>query len=126
MARNQALVLRRFLNVRVQHDQRSSRHGLLFDERPEHRVHRLAQFNRGSQRALSLFRKLHARGQQTIDLQIFQQASVFAEARQIDIALQQFFGLVAETIIERVDEVQTYCSRDQFESRRPSASFGLR
>lgn len=47
-----------------------------------------------------------------IRLLVRQKSRVFGEAREITVAGEQFLGVIGETIVERVDEVEAPGSRD--------------
>jgi hypothetical protein len=60
---------------------------------------------------------------QAICLAVVEDSGFIGEARQIDVVREQFFGLAAVSVVERVEEVETDGSGDQFELRQPLRSF---
>jgi hypothetical protein len=80
----------------------------------------LAQFSGPQQRLLRSLRIGVTALVKPVHLVVLQQASVFGEAREIGISLQQFFGLDV-AVVERVHKVQAGVARNQIKARRTAA-----
>lgn len=123
VARDQTRMPRRILDVPVQHAQRCLGHSFFLRPRPKHVMHRLPHSNCIPQNSPRLLRILHAPRNQVIALPLFEDPSLLRESRQVAITRQQFFRLFAETVVQRVDEVQAHYSRNQLKLWRPSFIF---
>ncbi len=115
--RDQAQVFGRDAGVSIECGESCSRHGAMVDESPENIVDGFAQLFRAVEGFLREIGRLGAALDEAVGLDGIEQAGVFAEAGQIAVVLEQFFGL-SMTVIERVDEIQRHVAGDQIEARR--------
>ena len=116
---NQLHVPRSSLSIVIESREPTGRHRALVHDRPKNIVDRLAQFSAPEQSLLRPLRIGITALVKPVHLRRLKQPSVFAESGEIDISLQQFFGLDV-SVVERVHEVQADVARNQIEARRTS------
>ncbi len=124
--RNQLHVPCRILHVGIEARERARRRRPFIDDRPKNIMNHFAQFSCPEQSLVRTFRIQIAPLVKPVHLRRIKQPDIFGEPCEIAIRLQQFLGLDV-TVVERVDEVETYVPRNQIEVGQTASRdfFGL-
>ena len=120
---NEPGVLCSLLHIAVQDREGWFRHGTSVGERVENFAYGFPHLDGGLQG--SLRGGVLTPSAQMIRVLVRQNSRFLGKAREITIAGEQLLRMIAEAIVESVDEVQAHGSRDQFKLRRAAQSLFL-